>query len=68
MSRPLHIVESELRHVWPRDCHPSPIGLLIAEVRRLREDLAEVEELRFQFYAWMLENHDDIVNEWEASE
>ena len=37
--------------------------LLLAEVKRLREDLAEVEELRFQFYVWMLENHDDIVNE-----
>ena len=38
MSRPLHIVERELRHVWPRECHPGPISLLIAEIRRLRAD------------------------------
>jgi len=50
------------------DVHYRKIADLLAEVRRLREDLAEVEELRFQFYAWMLENHDDILNEWEASE
>ena len=38
------------------------IGNLEAEVKRLRARYVS------GFYAWMLENHDDIVNEWEASE
>ena len=35
---------------------------LLTEVKRLRARYVS------GFYAWMLENHDDIVNEWEASE
>ena len=35
--------------------------LLLAEVIRLRER-------HVAFMQWMIENHDEIVNEWEASE
>jgi hypothetical protein len=35
--------------------------LLLAEVKRLRER-------HVAFMQWMIENHDEIVNEWEASE
>ena len=41
MSRPLHIVEKELRRMWPRECHPNPISLLIAEIKRLRADVED---------------------------
>tara|TARA_R110002072_G_scaffold37814_1_gene110100 strand:+ start:380 stop:568 length:189 start_codon:yes stop_codon:yes gene_type:complete len=34
---------------------------LLAEVKRLRER-------HVAFMQWMIENHDEIVNEWEASE
>ena len=34
---------------------------LIAEVKRLRER-------HVAFMQWMIENYDEIVNEWEASE
>jgi len=35
--------------------------LLLAEVKRLRER-------HVAFMQWMIENYDEIVNEWEASE
>ena len=39
--------------------------------RYIKELLAEVKRLRERhvaFMQWMIENYDEIVNEWEASE
>lgn len=34
-------IETMVRNLMPRETHPSPVGLLIYEIKRLRKDLEE---------------------------
>ena len=42
--------------------------LLLEEVKHLREKYGAFVARHVAFMQWMIENHDEIVNEWEASE
>lgn len=62
--------------------HREVIQDLLAEVERLRKvayrkdmqvgerdkEIKRLRERHVAFMQWMIENHDEIVNEWEASE
>lgn len=52
MNPPLHECEENISRMLPRECHPTPISLLIAEVKRLRD---EVKDLKNEIEEWKWE-------------
>tara|TARA_R100000152_G_scaffold20372_1_gene13909 strand:+ start:4049 stop:4345 length:297 start_codon:yes stop_codon:yes gene_type:complete len=52
-------IETVVRNLMPRETHPCPVGLLIAEIKRLRKD----EDLLFDAYTQMRKERDSLLKE-----
>ena len=59
---------SDVCHLYGTAQRKDPTARLIADAPLLLEEVKRLRERHVAFMQWMIENHDEIVNEWEASE
>tara|TARA_Y100001937_G_C7053298_1_gene300174 strand:+ start:499 stop:816 length:318 start_codon:yes stop_codon:yes gene_type:complete len=58
-------IETVVRNLMPRETHPSPVGLLIAEIKRLRTEIKRLrkdEDLLFDAYTQMRKERDSLLD------